>query len=65
MRGDFKKSDVEKDTYKAYEMGMEADEDVREVKLKADGNVTRQVLKAIGFETLQSEGWFLSLHLDW
>ena len=55
MRGEIKKSDVEKDTYRAYEMGMEADEDANKMKLKADGNVTRQVLKAIGFETLQSD----------
>ncbi len=55
MRGDRTKSDVVKDTYRTYEMGMEADQDARKVKLKEDGNVTRQVLEAIGFETLQSE----------
>ncbi len=56
MRGETKQSDVERDTYSgAYEMGMEADEDAHKVKLKDDGNLTRQILKAIGFETLQSE----------
>lgn len=55
MRGDTKKSDLEKDTYRAYEMGMEADEGAHEVKLVDNGNVTRQMLDAIGFETLQSE----------
>ncbi|MBR0600487.1 hypothetical protein [Sinanaerobacter chloroacetimidivorans] len=55
MRGDIKKSDVVPDTYKAYEMGLEADEESKKVTLKNDGNVTRQILDAIGFETLQSD----------
>lgn len=38
-----------------HERGILPDDDAEKVKLKSDGNITRQILDAIGFETLQSE----------
>lgn len=59
MREETKKYEVMKENFRAYDMGTEADKNTErhnsdKIKLKDDGNVTRQIYDAIGFDTLQS-----------